>query len=156
MRALNRMIGIGAYPSRFASLRPAESGTGTYAFKPAMTRSIAMNRWNTRQSFSRHYLNAGAPFFVSPGATLAVCLLVFGVLHAVATINAERVAVDVLLGVNASLYVAAAVLAKFALRVRESMQCFRLARYANNLSMAGLLMTVAGSCCLVLIVAINA
>lgn len=115
-----------------------------------------MNRWNTSQSFSRHYLNAGAPFFVSPGATLAVCLLVFAVLHAVATASAERVAVDVLLGVNASFYVAAALLAKWALHVRESMQCFRLARYANNLSIAGLLMTVAGTCCLVLIIAIHA
>jgi hypothetical protein len=141
-----------------ASLRTgfAGSGTGTYASKPAMNRSIAMNRWNTPQSFSRHYLNAGAPFFVSPATTLAICLVVFGVLHAVATMHAERVAVDVMLAVNASLYLAAAVLAKLALHVRESIRCFRLARYANHLSMAGLFMTIAGTCCLMLVAAINA
>jgi hypothetical protein len=82
--------------------------------------------------------------------------MVFGVLHAVATASAERVTIDVLLGINASLYIAAAVLAKFALHVRESMHCFRLARYANNFSMAGLYMTIAGTCCLVLVAAFNA
>jgi hypothetical protein len=121
-----------------------------------MNRSIAMNRWNSSRSSSRHSLNAGAPFFLSPATTLAICVMVFGVLHAVATASAERVTIDVLLGINASLYIAAAVLAKFALHVRESMHCFRLARYANNFSMAGLYMTIAGTCCLVLVAAFNA
>jgi hypothetical protein len=136
-------------PHRFA-----ESGTGTYTSKPAMN-TIAMKHWNKSPSFSRHYLNAGAPFFVSP-ATTAVCLLVFGVLHTVATMSAQRVAVDIMLGVNALFYVAAALLAKFAWHTREPVHCFRLARYANHLSILGLLMTIAGTCCLMLVVAISA
>jgi hypothetical protein len=119
-------------------------------------RSIAMNRWNTSQPVSRQHIDAGLPIFVSPAATLAICLLVFGVLHAVATISAERVAIDGLLVVNALLYVAAAVLAKFAWRARSSVRCIRFARYANNLSIAGLIMTIAGTCCLVLVIAIKA
>jgi hypothetical protein len=115
-----------------------------------------MNRWNTSQPVSRQHIDAGVPIFVSPAATLAICLMVFGVLHAVATISAERVAIDGLLVVNASLYIAAAVLAKFAWRVRASVRCVRLARYANNLSIAGLIMTIVGTCCLVLVIGVQA
>jgi hypothetical protein len=35
-------------------------------------------------------------------------------------------------------------------------RCLRLARYANNLSIAGLIMTIVGTCCLVLVIAIKA
>lgn len=119
-------------------------------------RAIAMNRWNTSQPASRQRIDAGVPIFVSPAATLAVCLMVFGVLHAVATVSSERVAIDGLLVVNALFYVAAALLAKFAWRVRSSVRCVRLARYANNLSIAGLIMTIVAACCLALVIAIKA
>ena len=103
-------------------------------------------------------MDVGLPIFVSPAATLAICLMVSGVLHAAATAtaSAERVAIDGLLAINASLYVAAALLAKLALRMRASMRAPHLARYANNLSIAGLSMTIVGICFLMLIVAIKA
>ncbi|HTC27729.1 hypothetical protein [Dyella sp.] len=115
-----------------------------------------MNRWNTSQPVSRQHFDAGVPIFVSPAATLTICLTVFGVLHAVATASAERVAIDGLLVVNALVYVAAALLATFAWRARSSVRCLRFARYANNLSIAGLIMTIVGTCCLVLVIAIRA
>ncbi|RUL63435.1 hypothetical protein EKH79_13680 [Dyella dinghuensis] len=115
-----------------------------------------MNRHETSQVVSRQRIDKGVPIFVSPAATLAICVMVFGVLHAVARISAERVAIDGLLAVNALLYVAAALLAKFAWRTRTTMHCVRFARYANGLSIAGLIMTIVGACCLALVIAIKA
>jgi len=115
-----------------------------------------MNRWDTSQPVARQHSDTGVPIFVSPGTTLAVCVMVFGVLHAVATISAERVAIDGLLLVNTLLYVAAALLARIAWRRRSSIRCLRLARYANRLSIAGWIMTIAGTCCLALVIAIKA
>ena len=114
-----------------------------------------MNRWNSPQPDSRSHIDVGLPIFVSPAVMLAICLMVFGVLHAVATARAERIAIDGLLLINASLYVAAALLANAALRVRASTRCFRLARHANHLSIAALAMTIIGTCCVVLIIAIR-
>jgi hypothetical protein len=115
-----------------------------------------MNRSPISHPVSRKHVDMGLPIFVSPTATLAVCLMVFGVLHSVATISAERVAIDGLLVVNASLYVAAALLARSALRTGASMRSLLLTRYANRLSIAGLSMTIIGICCLVLVIAIKA
>jgi hypothetical protein len=117
---------------------------------------MAMNRLDSSQPVSRRHVDVGVPIFVSPMATLAICLLVFGVLHAVATIRVERDAIDGLLVINASLYVAAALLARSALRGGPSIRSFRLSRYANRLSVAGLSMTIIGICCLVLAIAIRA
>jgi len=115
-----------------------------------------MNRWNISQTDSRSHIDACVPIFVSPATTIAICLIVFGVLHAVATANTERVAIDGLLAINASLYVAAALLAKAALRRRASPRCFRLARRADRLFIAALTMTIIGVCCVVLVMAIRA
>lgn len=150
------VIRTGAPPTthRFAS--GCRMRNGHARLEVISMRAIAMNRWDTPQRASRQRIDASVPIFVSPAATLAVCLMVFGVLHTVATVSAERVAIDGLLVVNASFYVAAALLAKFAWRVRSSVRCLRLARYANNLSIAGLIMTIVGTCCLVLVIAIKA
>lgn len=133
-----------------------EGGTGIYVLQPGIIHPIAMNRLPIPQPVSRKHVDVGVPIFVSPTATLAVCLMVFGVLHAVATIRVERVAIDGLLVINASLYVAAALLARSALRGGASMRSFLLTRYANHLSVAGLSMTLIGICCLVLVIAIRA
>jgi hypothetical protein len=101
-------------------------------------------------------MDAGVPIFVSPAATLAICVIVFSVLHAVATASTERFALDGLFGVNAVLYITAAWLAYAALRTRRSFQYLRLARYANRLFIAGLSMTVLGTYCLVLVIAVKA
>jgi hypothetical protein len=119
-------------------------------------RSLTMNRWNPSQTDRDARIDVGLPIFVSPAATLAICVMVFGVLHAVATLRIERVAIDGLFAVNALLYVAAALLAHAALRVRASMRCVRLSRYANNFSIAALSMTIVGTCCVVLLIALQA
>ena len=81
-----------------------------------------------------------------------ICLLVFGVLHAVAKAMAERVAIDGMLAINAALYLVAALLAKLAMYVHPRLRGARLARYANYFSIAGLLMTFVGTCWLELAV----
>jgi hypothetical protein len=141
-----------------ASLRlgPPEGGSGIRVLPTEMMRSIAMNRLDSSQPVSHERVDVGMPIFVSPTATLATCLMVFGVLHAVATLSVERDAIDGLLVINVALYVAAALLARSALRRGASMRSFRLTRYAHHFSVAGLSMTIIGICCLALVIAIRA
>jgi fumarate reductase subunit D len=115
-----------------------------------------MNHGISPRPLSRQRKDAGVPIFVSPVTTLVICVMVFGVLHAVATANAERFAVDGLLGINALLYIAAAWLAHAALRTQESFDHLRFSRHANRFFMAGLSMTILGTCCAMLIVAMKA
>jgi hypothetical protein len=117
---------------------------------------MPMNRLDSSRPVSHKHVDVGLPIFVSPTATLAICLMVFGVLHAVATISVERFAIDGLLVINVSLYVAAALLARSGLRGGASMRSLLLTCYANRLSVAGLSMTIIGICCLVLVIAIRA
>lgn len=153
IRAPIRTIRIGAHPLH-ASLRlSAERALTSRSQKGTV---LAMKRWDISQPVLRDQIDSGAPIFVSPAAMLAICLMVFGVLHAVASASAERLAIDGLLVINTSLYVAAALLAHAALRARASWRGFRLARYANNFSIAGLIMTIVGTCCLMLVIAIKA
>ena len=156
IRASIRSPRIGTLPltHRFASA--CRTRIGHMRIQVRTMRPLAMNRWTISQTDSRSHIDTCVPIFVSPATTITVCLMVFGVLHAVAIAGAERVAIDGLLAINASLYVAAALLAKAALRRRASTRCFRLARHANRLSIAALIMTIIGVCCVVLVIAIRA
>jgi hypothetical protein len=116
-------------------------------------RAIAMNRLDVSPPAQRRYIDTGTPIFVSPLATLAICLIVFGVLHTVAKATAARTAIDGMLAVNAAFYLVAALLAKLTLYAQSQRRSAHLARYANYFSIAGLVMTIAGTCWLELVVA---